>query len=186
MVGSLEYAEIFTHINGNNKYQNIKNFVETGTYKGETVIDNSPHFDNLYTIEINENLYSQAVEMANKLNKGNINFYMGDSLQILNDIIPYVKDGAIFFIDSHISGTDTSYNGVNYVPLIEELDIILNYKLGPSVFVFNCTRFWKGCNQEVWDWEHISFKKVIEMFNSKNVSLTAFYEENDKFWVFTE
>lgn len=186
MTASLEYNELYTHIVGNNKYQHIKNFVETGTYLGETCIDNSTHFDTIYTIEIMESLYEKAVESANKLNINNINFYLGDSLQIIPEIMSYVKDGAIFFIDSHISGTGTGYNGVHYVPLLEELEIILDYKFGPSVFIFNCTRFWKGSINQVWDWEHITFSKVIDLFIKKNIKLTSFYEENDKFWVFTD
>ena len=60
-------------------------------------------------------------------NLSNIFFLLGDSLEKLPCIMPKVLDGAVFFIDAHISGGDSGWNQKIRVPLIEELDIILSY-----------------------------------------------------------
>ena len=42
------------------------NFVETGTYKGLTILPMSQHFKKLYTIEINEKAYIFCKDKAKK------------------------------------------------------------------------------------------------------------------------
>lgn len=183
MGGSLEQEEIIYINNQGAPYNTINNFVETGTYKGDTAIAASKHFKNVYTIEICEPLYTDSVVRASNEGIRNINFLLGDSLQQLNNVLPNVLNGAVFFIDAHISGIDSSWNNVNRVPLIEELKIILSYKIGPSVFIFDDLRLWKG---KVWDWEHITNDSIIRKFIENEVEISHIFEKNDRFYVFTK
>ena len=51
MGGSLKETEIINCVKQiDPKYKNIKNFVETGTYKADSTIIASKHFENVYTI----------------------------------------------------------------------------------------------------------------------------------------
>ena len=184
MGGSLIEEEILHIKNQGKPYDNINNFIETGTYKGDTAIVAAKHFKNVYTIEIFEPLYIDS--MVRALNEGisNIVFLLGDSLEKLNNILPDVaSDGAVFFIDAHISGGDSSWNNVNRVPLMEELDIILSYKIGPSVFIFDDLRLWK---QKIWDWEHITNESIIRKFILRDIEISHIFEKNDRFYIFTK
>jgi hypothetical protein len=186
MGGSLKETEIINCIKQiDPKYKNIKNFVETGTYKADSTIMASKHFENVYTIEIFEQLYEESKTRAKNEGITNITFYLGDSLDKLKEITPKVLDGAVFFIDAHISGHDSGWNGTTRVPIFEELDIILsNPDLGPSVFIVDDLRLWKTI--KAWDWAHITNESIIQKFKDKNIKVSLQFENDDRFYVFTD
>jgi hypothetical protein len=183
MGGSLNEDE-FTMMK--RKCPGIKNFVETGTYKCDTTFAAAKHYDKVYTTEIVEKLYSDGKKMAEALNILNVDFMLGDSVELLDIIMPKVKEGAVFYLDAHQSGPDTGNNQKQQVPLIEELEKIFSYELGPSVFILDDLRFWKDKTQQAWDWEHISTNGIIKMFLKNNKKVDDFYEDNDRFWVITK
>jgi hypothetical protein len=192
MCGNLTEKEI-RNCKTTTEHKNIKNFVETGTYKADSTILAAKQFENIFTIEIVENLFKEAVIKAGgklpniPLLKGtsvqvkNINFSLGDSTQILNTITHQVSDGAVFFIDAHQSGADTGNNG-KWVPLFEELNIILSHKIGPSVFIFNDLRLF----DKHWDWKGINCNKIIEVFQKHKYPILKSYTQNDRFYVLTK
>lgn len=184
MGGSLKQEEIEDIKKRGSPYNEIKNFVETGTYKGESTMIAAKHFSNVYTIEIFEPLYTESKEKAYNNGIENITFLLGDSLEQLQNIMPKVTDGAVFFIDAHISGGDSGWNGKIRVPLIEELDIILSYNLGPSVFIFDDLRLWNTI--KAWDWNHITNEFLVKKFEDKNIHLLSYFEKDDRFFVFTK
>lgn len=56
---SLKFSFVLKILEDNNLDINYyKNFLETGTYKGNTIFPISEHFDKLYTIEICEKAYN--------------------------------------------------------------------------------------------------------------------------------
>jgi hypothetical protein len=90
-----------------------KNFIETGTYKGETSIWASSVFTEVTTIEA-----SNAIFNTLKLKKfANISSLLGDSRDVLPKVI---KGNSIFYLDAHNSEGST----FNSYPLLTELDII--------------------------------------------------------------
>ena len=182
MGGSLKQEELQDIKNRGEPYNNIKNFVETGTYKGDSTLIAAAEYEHVYTIEIFEPLFLESKQRAENEGVNNITFLLGDSTDQLSNIIPNVLDGAVFFIDAHISGGDSGWNGKIRVPLIEELDIILSYDIGPSVFIFDDLRLWKD---KVWDWSHITNEFIIEKFKLKGIRLSSFFEKEDRFYVFT-
>lgn len=176
MGGSLtdeELAEIKAH--------NVKYFVESGTYKAETTLLVAPHFEHVYTVEIHEGLYEAAVERCKDVE--NITLVKGDSIKELGPITAKVTEGAVIFLDAHISGCDSGWNQINRVPIFQELDVILPNKLGPSVFIFDDLRFWT--TQKAWDWAEISNMGILKKFKDHGYKIKMFYERNDRFWVFT-
>jgi hypothetical protein len=182
MGGSLTEDEFKTINIKNNK---IKNFVETGTYHADTTLMAAKHYDHVYTTEIVDKLFTDSKKRAEDEHVTNIDFLFGDSVELLDIIMPKIKDGAVFFLDAHQSGSDTSYNKKQLVPLLEELKKIFSYELGPSVFILDDLRFWKDQSITAHDWAHISTPNVIRLFVENGKEVDDFYEFNDRFWVFT-
>ena len=60
MGGSLQYEEILKIFSLYPQYKNIRIFVETGTYKGETARMASKHFERVYTLEISQELFQES------------------------------------------------------------------------------------------------------------------------------
>ena len=182
MGGSLEYNEVKAILQ-KPIYKNITNFVETGTYKGDTSLMASKYFANVYTMEINEDLYKESKLKAENQNINNIHFYLGDSTELLQVITPkLLDDGAVFFIDAHISGSDSSYNGKQLVPLYEELSIILTHILPPSIFIIDDVRLFNKFD----DWKNITTEGVLEIFKSFGYSIKSAYTKNDRLFILTK
>jgi hypothetical protein len=185
MGGSLEYKEISDFV-GMDIYKNIKNFVETGTYKAETTLMAAKKFDNVYTTEIVPDLHNESKSKAISSNVKNITFLLGDSVELLKNIVPKVLEGAVFFLDAHQSGCDTSNNGKNHVPLFQELDVILGTyngkKVGPSIYIIDDLRLFS----KFWDWEGISTQTIIKKFKEHGHSVDCFFSQQDRFYVLTK
>lgn len=184
MGGSLHFQEIQAAVRGR-IHQNIKNFVETGTYKGDTTLMASKFFEKVFTTEIHEPLYEESKKRAQTEGATNIQFLLGNSVDLLETIVPNVLDGAVFFIDAHISGADSSWNREQRVPLLEELSVILKNKLGPSLFILDDVRFWRGKTCEAWDWSHISTDVITDLFVKHGYDILTCYESNDRFFILT-
>ena len=164
----------------------ILNFVETGTYRGVSTMVAAQKIKNVYTIEICQELYESTKN--DLLSKGftNIEFIFGDSLTELPSIMDKINEtdgGAIYFIDAHISGSDSGWNNTNRVPIFEELDIILSYKIKPSVFIIDDLRLWKN---NTWDWAHVTNEKLLSFFSERGVNVSTSYEKDDRFYILTD
>jgi hypothetical protein len=181
MGGGLDYSELVNAVKNRPLHAKLKYFVETGTYHGDTSMMASQHFQKVFTTEIMPSLYNMSKTIAESKGIDNIEFMLGDSVKLLHQIMPHVVEGAVFFIDAHQSGGDTGNNGKN-VPLLEELDVILGYKPGPSVYIVDDLRLWKG---EVWDWAHVTNKNIVKKFKEHGQKVLSYFEENDRFYVIT-
>lgn len=76
-----------------------KNFIETGTYLGNTAIWASEYFETIYTIEIDHEISQKAFYNARE--KHNINFIIGDSSKELRAISNSLKGSNIYWLDGH-------------------------------------------------------------------------------------
>ena len=187
MGGPLNYEEIEEIYIKYPFLKKIKNFVETGTYKGDTSVMASNYYDSVYTIEIVQKLYDESVDRFTRERIDNVFPYLGDSLVVLPKILEEITktDGAVYFIDAHQSGPDTSFNQIQQVPLIEELKLILKEGISPSIYIFDDVRFWRGHKQQAWDWEHITESKIIQLFDDYGINIIDSYVKNDRFFVMT-
>ena len=103
-------SDRFEEIINNSSYKNYDCFIETGTYTGRSIIPlakKNPKIQ-FHTIEIVKELYLFAKDKANEQDLKNIEFHLGDSVQILEKIIKNIKsDHLMIFLDAHSS----SYEG---------------------------------------------------------------------------
>ena len=100
---------------------NFENFVETGTFKGETTIWAAKKFKKVHSIEAYKPLFD---EMSSKYSTiDDLVLHFGKSEDKLPDIIQKLDGPAIFWLDAHYSGEGTFGNSEK-CPLINEIEII--------------------------------------------------------------
>lgn len=100
----------------------VSDFVETGTFHGDTAVWASTEFSNVYTIEYSEQIFNDTTTKYK--DRKDINFVFGDSRQELVTILQKISRPALFWLDAHWCGT-SSYGEVDQCPLIEELQLLV-------------------------------------------------------------
>ncbi len=98
--------------------------VETGTYQGDTVAAVQRDFDEVYTIELHEELYRRA--RWRFVFDRHVHVRQGDSAEELDRVLPELDRPTLFWLDAHYSaGGVTSAKGKYDPPLLYELEAIL-------------------------------------------------------------
>jgi len=101
-------------------------FIETGTFLGVTTKRCAPIFKKLYTIEIDENLATQAESFLGK--DKNVEVIQGDALKVLPDLLEREEvNDVLVFLDGHFSGGITAC-GDSPEPAVEELKTLAKHK----------------------------------------------------------
>lgn len=95
--------------------------VETGTLFGDMVEAMKGRFRRVYSIEI-------SPELAHKASRrfaadANVRIIEGDSMVALKDLLPEIREPALFWLDGHYSGGITG-KGEKETPITEEVDAI--------------------------------------------------------------
>jgi len=142
------------------EFYNIQNFVETGTGIAEVVksvydIDSEL---NIHTIEIMEQIYKK-----NKISFSymeNVNWHLGQSSEVLPEILPTLTGNTLFWMDAHFPGADfgmASYGDEpdlnKRLPLQSELEIIVkNRDVSNDVFVIDDLRIYEDGPFEGGNW----------------------------------
>lgn len=167
----------------------ITTFIETGTYKADTTLEASKVFDHVYSIELVEQLYKESKVKCAETE--NIYLFLGNTLELLPKIVvTAVDDGAMFFIDAHQSGIDTSHIGKN-VPCLEEIDTILTVlpKETDAIFIVDDLRLFCKCMGQhkhgacnaPWDWVDINLTTIEDVFKKHDRILKQKLIRNDRF-----
>jgi hypothetical protein len=104
-----------------NKEFNIRYFIETGTYLGETAFWASQHFEHVITIE--KSSYYWGLAQKKYSNIKNVQFLLGDSREVLQEFLPRLASPTVYWLDAHWSGGET-YGQFDECALLDELEII--------------------------------------------------------------
>jgi hypothetical protein len=182
MGGSLDEEEIkFIKL----RYPFISTFIEAGTYHGDTTKLASVYFDRIHTIEIHPGLFSEAKKILS--NYKNVVCHQGKSIdhlkKICNDNKGESNEKIFFFLDAHLSGSDTYCDEVKTeeVPLLEELKYLssLGQKLKNSVICIDDVRLWHEDK-----WGNLSPEKINKIFTDNGIQIQETYVKNDRYYVF--
>ena len=103
------------------KKHKLSTLIETGTYLGEMVFALEPYFTNIFSIEIDEALYSKAKHRFK--NSKNITLHHGDSGRVLKKVIVDIQKPSLIWLDGHYSGPGTGMADMS-TPIIDELNAI--------------------------------------------------------------
>jgi hypothetical protein len=116
------------------KYK-IKTVVETGTYHGKTTEALASICDNVYSIEINTELYNEVYKKI-KDNK-RIKLFNMTTINFLKENIPNFIQPILFFLDAHKMEREYNTFHLNSInePLLDELNIIGENKIKPIIVI---------------------------------------------------
>jgi hypothetical protein len=151
-------------------YRNYPIFLETGTFRGETMYHMEPLFKELHTIEIKRE-FIDKVKSAYPGNK--ITFHHGDSAVVMNDVVKTLKDDTIFFLDGHYSSQDTG-RGLYDCPLIQEISSIVKSFTHSGLIIIDDVRLFNTFIHE--DWSGITTERIFELVKSRMV--THYYKDS--------
>jgi SAM-dependent methyltransferase len=128
---------------------NNKVFLETGCYEGcgiQTAIDAG--YEKIISIDISE-YYLELCREKFKNDK-RVKLILGDSAEVLGDIIKSINEPIVFWLDGHYSGGDKP-RGKYLSPLMQELDFISKHNIKTHTILIDDMWCWKEMNNEYHD-----------------------------------
>jgi hypothetical protein len=161
---------------------NFNVFIETGTCDGNTIKNVQPYFENVYTIEIKEDLYKKFNE--NNLYE-NVKSYLGDSVKIIPEILSSLTSSqqVVFWLDAHKSGKRTGKNDKD-VPLYEEIENINEYYQSNEALIliddfrlFGKIDVSKTDSSYSVDWSDINEDNILKKISNFNIENYYVYDD---------
>jgi len=117
--------------------------VETGTYLGDMLAAARPSFRELYSIELDEDLYDWARWRFRRAPE--VRLYRGDSADVLPTILARVSEPCLFWLDAHASGGITAH-GEAVAPVMRELQLILSHGVPGHVILIDDAEAFTGAH----------------------------------------
>lgn len=150
------------------KYPN-KYFVETGTYRGQSLLKacETNCFEKLFSIEIDLNLYNQ-VSLLFKDRK-NVKLFHGDSEKLLPDVVAQLDGQATFWLDGHYTGGHAGKGKTNS-PILAELEAIKNHPIRTHTILIDDVNSF-GLEDFDYVTKEEIVKKLLEINNNYQISI---------------
>jgi len=115
---------------------NLKHFVETGTFQGDSLAWASQNFERVWTIEISAEYQAQAKAKVGAL--PNVEFLLGNSADELSKVCAQLQEPALFWLDAHAGA---GYFGTeDNCPLLAELETCLAGARAPHCILIDDAR----------------------------------------------
>ncbi len=121
----------------------LEQFVETGTYLGDTLEYIAREGVGCMSIELSEQLYAAA--MRRFAGFENVKLILGDSAQEMPKLLTHLGKPALFWLDGHYSGGLTARGGKDS-PIIAELEAISNHPIAGHVILIDDARCFNESN----------------------------------------
>src|SRR5205085_5338775 len=103
----------------------VKTIIETGTYLGESTVALSLMVPTIHTVEVNQKYFDRCVWLQEF---PNIHRHLGNSPDVIDQLIPTLDQPAMFFLDSHWG---------DHCPLWQEIDLIAKHAPDTSVIAIH-------------------------------------------------
>lgn len=133
-------------------------FVETGTYLGYMISAQKDNFKKIYTVEISEKLHNRAKRIFKKYT--HIKPLLGDSGDVMPDIMNEINEPALFWLDGHYSAGITAKGELN-CPIWKELDAIFKKPMNHIILIDDARDF-------VGRDDYPTLKEVEDYFKKQN------------------
>ena len=125
------------------KAHNLSVLVETGTYLGEMITATYSEFADIFSIELNDDLYQRACALFANFPK--VHLMHGDSASVLRVLLQQITQPCLFWLDAHNIGTGTA-RGIQETPILLELECILSHPVKSHVILVDDARLFDGNN----------------------------------------
>ena len=110
--------------------------IESGTYIGAFVKRIKSDYKHIHTIEIVESFYNDACVMFK--NDDNVTCHIGDSPEVLRNILKDIDEPVTFWLDAHYQGGVQSDSSKK--PLLEELKAIGEHHIKDHIIMIDDVR----------------------------------------------
>lgn len=150
---------------------NICSFIETGTYAGDTTAVASKVFDEVYSIEIYEPLYKRAKDRFR--DSLNVKLYLGDTCNILKQVINDSSSRRLYWLDAHSSGGGTG-GEPGFSPILDELNQIYQFQDDDCVILIDDLRGMCHCDART----NLPLREIISTIKEVDSDL-VFYSIGD-------
>jgi len=100
--------------------------VETGTFMGDTVEAMRKVFGRIYSIELSNDLFTQAQQRF--VGAAHITILQGDSGEVLPGVLRQIQQPCLFWLDGHYSAGPTAKGALD-TPIMQELSHIFRHPL---------------------------------------------------------
>ena len=118
------------------KYRNI-HLVETGSYLGKGIqVALDAGYEQVYSVEVLPELYEYCQNRFQ--NEEKVHLWLGDSSQLLWDMIQDIREPITFWLDGHYSQGKKLVKKSS--PILEELDIIKRHPIKNHVILIDDVR----------------------------------------------
>jgi hypothetical protein len=120
-----------------------KQFIETGTFMGDTSFEMKDVFEKVDTIELDEKLANRAKKRFENID--NVTVWQGDSGVIISKILDIMPKSTVgfFYLDGHFSGEITAKADKN-TPISNEIAAIFNHSHNHVIFIDDARLFFSN------------------------------------------
>ena len=128
-------------------------FVETGTFRGETIDIIKDDFNHIYSVELSEHYYKGVVQKFGE--NSNITLLNSDSAKALKKIMASIQERpTIFWLDAHWCVADATAGELSQCPLLDELGAISQLNDESMIIIDDARLFLTtpGKPHEISDW----------------------------------
>lgn len=179
---SEDYVSPSIHITAENleKYGNGNEFIETGTYLGQTIdmVLATGLYKAIHSVELNDKLFEDAKKKYQ--NVENVFLWHGDSVDQLEVIIKTLTGPATFWLDAHASGPLVGGKSGGS-PVLDELDIIASHPCKEHTIIIDDCRLFGSA-----EWSYVKKEDAVQRIMGINPKYYIHYLDghirNDVLW----
>ncbi len=121
----------------------VRVLVETGTYKGAMVTACKNQFGKIISIELDRELYEKAKALFAA--DSHISICLGDSSELLPELLEAINVPCLFWLDGHYSGGVTAKSRLS-TPIMEELKCIFSHNIKSHIILIDDARCFTGAD----------------------------------------